>query len=103
MKKDLESNLTIEYAAQAAESLKTYIRSEDNPVIDLSVVERIDLAGIQLLLSVEKTGENISKDVFFTGDLVSSVYERIFNCGFNTVFSDASEKLFKIRRNSSEF
>ena len=65
MKKDLKSNLTIENAAETVKALSKYIKSADKPVIDLSVVEKIDLAGIQLLLSAQKFGEEQSKEVFF--------------------------------------
>ncbi|HAK45020.1 MAG TPA: hypothetical protein DCO79_03750 [Spirochaeta sp.] len=102
MKKDLESNLTIEKAAATAEILLKYINTSKEPVIDLSVVEKIDLSGIQLLLSAQKTGDKQSKEVYFTGMIKKNVYDRIFSSGFNTVHSESSDGLFKIRRNSSE-
>ena len=102
MKKDIERNLTIENAAETAKVLAKYIKSTEKPVIDLSVVEKIDLAGIQILISAQKFGDEQSKDVFFSGRLVKAVSDRIFDSGFNTPHSESSDRLFKIRRNSSE-
>ena len=102
MKKDLESNLTIANASAVAEELKNYINGEKNPVIDLSVVEKIDLAGIQLLIAAQKSGDKLKKELWFTGVVKKTVYERLFRSGFNTVHSGDDESLFKVRRNSSE-
>ncbi len=102
MKKDLTNSLTIENAVATAKELSEYIKSADEPVIDLSSVEKLDLAGIQLLISAQETVQKKKKNVFYTGTLKKNIYDRIFGCGFNIVHSPDSNELFRIRRNSSE-
>ena len=103
MKKDIGTDFTIAYAKSAADQLKNYIKKADNPVVDLSGITRIDLSGIQLLISAQKYGEKCGKKMYFNGNMKKNVYDKLCNNGFKIVQSDESEGFYLIRRNSYEF
>ncbi|MDC7127420.1 MAG: STAS domain-containing protein [Spirochaetales bacterium] len=103
MKKDIEANFTIENAKSIAGALNKYIKTSDNPVIDLSVVKKIDLSGIQLLIAAHKTGEKLGKPVYFTGNITKNIYDLLNDNGFSLVHLESDEKLFTVRRSSREF
>ncbi len=102
MKKDFETDFTIANAKSAADHLKNLIKEADNPVVDLSGITKIDLSGIQLLLSAQKYGDKCSKKLYYNGTVKKNVYDKLFNNGFKIVQSEETEGFYSIRRNSSE-
>lgn len=102
MKNNIEPNLTIGNAETTAKQLSKYLKTAAKPVIDLSGIEKLDLAGIQLLISVQKSGEVNKKQVFFSGMLKKSIFDKLYQNGFNTIHPEDSDELYSIRRNSSE-
>jgi anti-anti-sigma regulatory factor len=102
MKTEIENNLTVENIKTVAMMLSKNFKKHEDLLIDLSGVEKLDLAGIQLLLSVQKSGRQNNKPVLFCGILKKSIYEKLFNTGFNTIPMEGSEELYAIRRNSSD-
>ena len=103
MKKNIETRLTVEYAKKAAGDFKTYLKSAEKPVIDLSNVEKIDLTGIQILIAGQKSAEKGKNPLFYTGALKKSLYDKLVGNGFKIVPFSENEDFYQIRRNSSEF
>lgn len=102
MENALLKKMTIENASEISTALREYIKSDESPVIDLSAVEKIDLSGIQLLISAQKYGPKHNKSIYFTGNLSENIQGRLIDSGFRIVPSSASADLYTIRRNSSE-
>ena len=103
MKKDLSKDFVINNAVDIANSMKKYIKSAEKPVIDLSGVEKIDLAGIQILIAAQIMGGSLKKSVYYTGELKQNIYFKLQNSGFTVVDSKIDDNFYSIRRNSSEF
>ncbi|MBI9107302.1 MAG: STAS domain-containing protein [Spirochaetales bacterium] len=95
--------LTIENAAAAANELLKSLKSKKDIVLDLSMVDRVDLSGIQLLISVQNTGEEQNESFFYTGTLNKAVFDKISNNGFCFIPKEEDSELFTIRRSSGEF
>ena len=94
--------MTIENASDAAQTLLQLRKGMESPVIDLSGVEKIDLSGIQLLISAQKMGAKVKKSIYYTGKLKDGINEKLTGSGFRVVKSTSSDDLYTIRRNSSE-
>jgi anti-anti-sigma regulatory factor len=103
MKSELLKTLTIENAGAAAVELQKTLKSKQDIVIDLSVVERIDLSGMQILISAQNTGEKQKNTFFYTGTLKKAVFDKFNNNGFSLVPTKVDGELFTIRRSSGEF
>lgn len=103
MNDDIIKNLTIENAAAAASELLKEIKGGKENIVDLSGVEKLDLAGIQLLVSAQKTGEKGKGTFYFKGPLKKPLFDKLANNGFNLIHSEKDDELFTIRRSSGEF
>ena len=103
MKTEVMKNLTIENAVSVLEELKKEVKKKKDSIIDLSSVEKIDLSGIQLLVSAQNTAESKSKSLFYKGTLKKSVFDKFSNNGFSLVPEETDGELYRIRRSSGEF
>ena len=95
--------MVIENAAESAERLKLLLKEDGEITVDLGSMEKIDLSGLQLLISAQKSAEAGGKVLFFTGKPADSVLERIKHSGFILEYSGDNRKNYLIRRNSSEY
>ena len=102
MAKELFKNLTIESAEDATKKLLKHLKTAKDPVVDLSGVEKIDLAGIQILISGQKYSENNDDSLYYSGALNKKVYDKLIQNGFKTVSHPDNEDLYRVRRNSRE-
>ena len=102
-KTELTNNMIIENASETADKLKKWSAGKKIDRLDLSSIESIDLAGIQLLISAQITAEKKGLKYPYQGLLQKAVYEKLAGSGFTLAASDESDEYYAIRRNSSEF
>jgi anti-sigma B factor antagonist len=57
----IDGQIDIYSASQLRSTLEDYVRSHEEVVIDLSRVESVDVVGVQLLCSAEKTAAKSGK------------------------------------------
>jgi len=100
---ELMKNLTIENAEKAASELLKVLKSKTDVTVDLSSVERLDLSGIQLLISAQNTGEKQKHSFNYAGPMRKTIFDKLSNNGFSLVPIEEDSDLFKIRRSSGEF
>lgn len=61
----VEGELNIYTAAESATQLRTAIENHDTVILDLSMVEEIDTAGIQLLIQMRRTCSARNRNLVF--------------------------------------
>lgn len=103
MSSEVMKNLTIENAAAAADELLKMLKSKKNTAVDLSIVERLDLSGIQILISAQNTAEKQEKAFGYTGTLKKAVFDKFNKNGFSLIPTEEDGEMFNIRRSGGEF
>ena len=103
MNMELMKNLTIENAKAVSVELLKSLKAQKSAVIDLSVVERLDLSGIQILISAQNMKESQKKSFYYTGTLKKAVFDKFNNNGFSLIPAEEDGEMFTIRRSSGEF
>lgn len=80
----LNDDLTIHNMESCKKNLLVALESSDNCEIDLSVVKRIDITGLQLLIGLSKEAVLLNKTVLYTGFFTDDFIEELNGIVFNT-------------------
>lgn len=78
----LEESLSIENAEKTKRSLLEYLDGAKEAVVDISDVQSIDLAGMQILIALAKECRARSIPLRFDGKTRAAVCERLEDAGF---------------------
>lgn len=85
----IRTNLTIENIAELKELFLASLGHRNSPVLDFSGVERIDLAGLQLLVSTLLEAKRRDREVRLTGNLCPDFRQDLgAGCFFSHVPTD---------------
>ncbi len=95
-------DLTVANTAEVLEVLKEGLKKAKEGSINLSEVERIDLSGIQLLISAQKSAEKGGSAYCFTGELNEDIYQKVVANGFCLCSKTGQDDCYNIRRTGYE-
>jgi anti-anti-sigma regulatory factor len=79
---NLEGSLTIETAEKTRRALLTSLEGTKEALVEVSGIQSIDLAGMQLLIALQKECQGRGIPMRFGGKPRPEVCERLENAGF---------------------
>lgn len=95
-------DLTVANTAEVLEVLKDGLKKAKEGSISLSEVERIDLSGIQLLISAQKSAQKNGTVYCYSGELNEDIYQKVIANGFCLCSKSEQDDCYNIRRSGYE-
>jgi anti-anti-sigma regulatory factor len=75
-------SLSVERASSLKEELSAALAEGDKVLVDVSSIEELDLACLQVLYAANLSAKAAGKELHFSGALPSSIAKRLSSCGF---------------------
>jgi anti-anti-sigma regulatory factor len=89
----IEKTLKIDQISAIQHSFFDAWQKADDPIIDLSQVQDIDLAGIQFLIAILKEASLVNRGIQFTGVLTRTCKQQLVRAGLIAESCDTGENL----------